>query len=400
MKAAIRTSLISVTALLAPCWAFGGSVIPGFELVYTLPVETTLGQPDLRQAADVWREMVAGAKKRVDFCQFYITPKDGEPLDPVLAEMEAAAKRGVKIRFLAESKMAKASAEGFERLRKIPNLELRVVDFGAVKKDGIIHAKYFVVDGREAYLGSQNFDWRSLKHIHELGLRISKARIVRDMAAVFEADWAGAARAAAGKAAKPLRKVRPAADFKKRAYLVASPWAFNPLGVGDSESELVRLIDSAKKELLIQVLDYAPLTRTKRFYPPLDNALRSAAARGVQVRLLVSNWNAEHPEVDHLKSLSLVPGVEVRMATLPQAAEGHIPFSRVIHSKYMVLDGELLWLGTSNWSGGYLDNSRNLEVVIKDESLAGKAAAVHRQLWESAYAEKLDPVKEYPKPRR
>ncbi|MBI5623444.1 MAG: phospholipase [Elusimicrobia bacterium] len=370
----------------------------GFELVYTLPVETTLEQPDLRQAKDVWKEMIAGAKKRVDLCEFYITP--GETLDPVLAELEAAAKRGVKIRFLAEKIFAKNSAEGFEKLKAIPNLELRVIDFNAVKKDGIVHAKYFIVDDREAYVGSQNFDWRSLKHIHEMGLRISKGRIIRDMAATFETDWANQARVAAGKKPKVSRTVRPSAQHTKRAYLVASPWAYNPPGVGDSEAELVRLIDSAQKEVLVQVLDYAPLTRAKRFYPPVDNALRSAAARGVTVRLMVSNWNAEHPAIDHLKSLSLVPGVEIKMVTLPLAAEGYIPFARVIHSKYMVLDNGALWLGTSNWTGGYLDNSRNLEVVVKDEALAGKAAAIHRQLWDSAYAEKLDVAKEYPKPKK
>ncbi|MBI5209591.1 MAG: phospholipase [Elusimicrobia bacterium] len=391
--------LALAVAVAAPrAWAAFG--VPGFELAVTVPVETTLEAPDVRPAAEVWPEMFASAKKSIDVCEFYVTPKAGEPLEPALAELEKAGKRGVKIRFLAENKMAKASAEGFERLKAIPSLELRVIDFGAVKKDGIVHAKYFVVDGKEAYLGSQNFDWRSLKHIHELGVRVSEARIVKQMAAVFETDWLNQAKASSGKAVTPLNKARPAAQAGEKAYLVASPWAFNPAGVGDSESELVRLIDAAQKDVAIQLLDYAPLTRDKRFYPPIDNALRAAAARGVSVKLMVSHWNTDHPAVDHLKSLSLIPGVELRVVTIPVAKEGPIPFSRVIHSKYMVVDGKLLWLGTSNWSGGYLDNSRNLELVLKDEAMAAKAASIHRQLWESAYAEKLDVGKEYPKPQK
>jgi hypothetical protein len=65
--------------------AWAAFTIPGFELVCTLPVDTTLEPKDLRQAQEVWPEMFAGAKKSIDIEQFYITPKDGEPLDPALA---------------------------------------------------------------------------------------------------------------------------------------------------------------------------------------------------------------------------------------------------------------------------------------------------------------------------
>jgi phosphatidylserine/phosphatidylglycerophosphate/cardiolipin synthase-like enzyme len=344
--------------------------------------------------------MFASAKKRIDICEFYVVTKAGEPLELPMAELLKAGERGVKIRFLADKKMSKNSLEGFERLRAIQGLELRVLDYATVKKNGIIHAKYFVVDGQSAYVGSQNFDWRSLKHIHELGLKVSDADIVKQMGAIFEQDWRAYERSAEGKPVPPLNKSRPSAQKDKRAYLVASPWAFDPPGVGDSESELVRLIGSAEREVAVQLLDYAPLPYGKSFYPPIDNALRDAAVRGVQVKLLVSNWSTEEPLIAHLKSLSLIPGVEIRIATLPEAKEGFIPFARVVHSKYMVLDGKTLWLGTSNWRGGYLDNSRNLEVVVKDEALAGKVLGLHKQLWDSPYSEKIDVMKAYPKPRK
>jgi len=396
-----RPSAVAATLLgLLAAAASAAFVIPGFELVYTAPAETALLQPDLRPPAEVWAEMFASARESIDIAEFYVTNKPGEALEPVLAELKKAGERGVRIRFLAEKKMAKNSAEGFELLQKIKNLELRVLAFSDVKPDGIIHAKYFVVDRKAAYVGSQNFDWRSLKHIHELGLRITQADIVKNVEAVFEADWRAYERIAAGRPAAALNKSRPVADQSPKAYLVASPWAFNPPGVGDSEGELVRLIDGAREEVAVQLLDYAPLTRRHRFYPPIDNALRDAAARGVRVRLLVSHWNTEHPAIEHLKSLSLLPGVEIRIATIPEAKEGPIAFARVNHSKYMVVDRKILWLGTSNWSGGYLDNSRNLELVIRDEALAGKALALHAQLWDSAYAEKIDVAKDYPKPRR
>lgn len=373
--------------------------VPGFELVYSYPVETSLAEPDLRLAQDVWPEMFDAAVKTIDIEQFYVTPSPGEPLERSLEALERAAARGVKIRVILEKKFEKNSLDGIARLKAIPGLELRILDWSKVNGDGIIHAKFFVVDSTQAFVGSQNFDWRALKHIHELGLRIGDAPIVRDVQRVFDHDWA----LTEDPGNINLDEQRtPGGDRSGRAYLVASPWRRNPNGVGDSESELATLIEEAKTELHIQLLDYNPTTyaRPKRFYFVIDNALRDAAVRGVKIKLLVSHWNTDEHSVAHLKSLALLPGVEVKVLTVPAAKQGYIPFARVIHSKYMVADGKTAWLGTSNWAGGYLDTSRNLELVIKDEALAFRAAKIHARLWGSAYAKPLDILKSYPKPKK
>lgn len=392
MVAAVLVALLAVSAA-----AFE---VPGFELVTTTPVETTLEQKDLREAAAVWPESIDNASKTLDISQFYIAVQPGEPLDATLNALGRAGARGVRIRFIAERKMAKASEEGFAVLKAIPNLELRVIDFSKIG-GGITHAKYFVVDSTAAYLGSQNFDWRSLKHIHELGLRTSDAGIVRGLQAIFEHDWEAQAKVERGESVMPLQSVRPTASIESRAYLVASPWRWLPEGVGDSETELARLLGTAKEDARVQLLDYSPLTFGKhRFYAPIDNAVRLAATRGVRVRLLVSHWNTDQPQLQHLRSLALVPNVEIRVATLPPSKDGYIPYSRVIHSKYLVVDGKTLWLGTSNWAGGYLDDSRNVEAIVKDEDLAKRVLDVHAQLWSSSYAEPLHLTKDYPKPKR
>lgn len=399
MKRSFWLSLAFASLLPAPKAADALSV-EGFEAAQSIPAGTSLAAGDLVEASALWPEMFAAAKKSIDIEQFYITPKEGEPLGPVLEALRAAGERGVKIRFLAEKIFEKQSKAGFEILKTIPNLELRILRFSEIKADGIIHAKFFVVDDKSAYLGSQNFDWRSLKHIHELGLRITDPHVVKGMAAVFKHDWKAQKKLASGGKVRVLNKKRPQADIGRRAYLVASPFAFNPKGVGDSETELVRLIGTAEKELAIELLDYAPLSRDGSFYPPIDNALRAAAARGVAIRLLVSHWNTGKPNIDHLKSLSLIPNVAIRIVTIPQSREGYIPYARVIHAKYMVLDLKTLWLGTSNWSGGYLDNSRNLEVVVVDRDLAAGFAAIHAKLWISPYISPIDVNKDYPKPKK
>src|SRR5690349_15678181 len=68
---------------------------PAVELVETRPVESTLGNPDLRQAHDVWLEMIRRAKKSLDFEEFYCSTWPNEPLEDILAAIGDAAKRGV-----------------------------------------------------------------------------------------------------------------------------------------------------------------------------------------------------------------------------------------------------------------------------------------------------------------
>jgi len=400
MSASLKMRIAGLAGLLLSPLAQADFSIPGFELVHTVPVDTALGTADLRQPGPVWIELFDGAKNTIDIGQFYAADHPGSVMDKVIDHLEAAGKRGVKIRFLMEEKGIKLS-EGstLERLRAIPNLTFRVLPYGQVS-GGIIHAKYMIVDARQAFVGSQNFDWRSLEHIHETGLRISDAKVVGQVQAIFDQDW---------QAQQALAEHRPVplpatgqAPARSGNYLVASPQRYNPPGVGDSQLELPRLLAEAKKEVRVQLLDYAPLSygpdNTRPYYAVIDNAVRAAAARGVSIKLMVSNWNTDKLELPYLKSLAVLPNVQIKIVTLPEAKQGFIPYARVIHSKTMEIDGQLAWVGTSNWLGGYLDNSRNLEVVMRSETMAKRIGDLHRQLWDGPYARALNVTDEYPAP--
>ena len=379
--------------------------IPGFELVHTSPVETTLANPDLREPGAVWSELFDAAKSEIVIAQFYAVSKPGTAFDKVLASLTAAGQRGVKIRFLLDLKGVGLSEPAtIEQLKAIPNLDLRIIDFNKITGNGIVHAKYLAVDGKVAYIGSQNFDWRSFEHIHETGLKITEPAIVAQVQAIFEQDWQAQALTAKGSRATVLNSKTVPANYAQNAFLLASPNAYNPAGVGDSESGLPALLADAKSEVRIQLLDYAPLSygpnRTRPYYAVIDNAVRAAAQRGVKIKLMVSAWNTEAPAIAYLKSLALVPNVEIRIVTIPTASTGFIPFARVIHSKTMTVDGKLAWVGTSNWAGGYFDLSRNLEVVLRNDAMAQRLVALHEQTWSSGYAQPIDINKQYPKPAK
>ncbi len=379
--------------------------IPGFELVQTAPVETTLVNRDLRDAATVWSELFDNARQEILIGQFYAVNQPGSVFSKVVERLAAAGQRGVKIRFLLDQKGVGLSEPAtLAQLKAIPNLELRIIDFNKLTGNGIIHAKYLVVDGAVAYVGSQNFDWRSFEHIHETGLRISEAKLVAQVQAVFNQDWRAQALTAQGLAVPALNAQRQPLALQGDAVLLASPQAYNPPGVQDSEAALPALLAQAQREVRVQLLDYAPLSYgpkgTRPYYAVIDNALRAAANRGVKIKLLVSNWNLEALPQVYLKSLAILPNVEIRVATLPVASSGFIPFARVIHSKTMVIDNQLAWVGTSNWSGGYFDLSRNLEVVLRNEKMAQRLAALQEQVWSSSYARPLDINQQYPKPAK
>ncbi|HJV49740.1 MAG TPA: phospholipase D-like domain-containing protein [Geothrix sp.] len=393
-----RTTLLMLLAGLMlgaprPAQAQAGTLeqAPRTRLVQSIPAETDLADPALAFAKDAWVDMIRSAKASVDAAEFYVTNRPGSALEPVLVELEKAGARGVKIRFLLSSKMLDQDPASVARLRKIPGAEVRSFDLTGVSK-GILHAKYFVVDGKEAYVGSQNFDWRALEHIHELGVRTTEPVIASRLERLFAIDWAFAE----GRKLPDLPPVPPM-SARSPVELVASPPFLTPKDIRPAIEGLVDLLDQARQSVRVQLLTYSPVAGQDRFWPRLDNALRAAAVRGVKVRLMVSDWTLGSRSLPHLKSLTLLPNLEVKVVSIPEAKEGHIPFSRTVHSKYLVVDDTHLSVGTSNWEESYFDDSRNVELLFRDSPLAKQAAGIFDRLWSSRYAFPLDPAKAYEK---
>jgi phosphatidylserine/phosphatidylglycerophosphate/cardiolipin synthase-like enzyme len=89
----------------------------------------------------------------------------------------------------------------------------------------------------------------------------------------------------------------------------------------------------------------------------------------------------------------------VRFVTIPAHSSGHIPFGRVLHAKTLTIDGERLWLGTSNWERDYFHQSRNASVFVDGGSIPARVDALHDELWTSSYATAVDPSAKYVAPK-
>jgi phosphatidylserine/phosphatidylglycerophosphate/cardiolipin synthase-like enzyme len=399
---ALLLSLVLSLACAAPgsgVRAAAGSGLPGLELVESSPVETTLDHADIPDAWQVWPEMVNGATRTLDVAQFYVSNAPGSRLEPVIQAIEAAADRGVKVRVLAEEKFYKQYPETLERLAKRPGVEVRRLDTAKIVGGGVLHAKYFVVDGREAYLGSQNFDWRALEHIQELGLRLRVPEVVRSLSDIFEWDWAMAVGARVP-ATPAVGGPFPAsyAGSTVRVTPAHSPEGYLPDPATWDLPKLVKLIDGAKRSVRVQLLTYRARSRDGGAFPELEDALKRAAARGVEVSLLVADWSKRKGTIEGLQALRQVPGLTVKLVTIPRWSGGFIPFARVVHAKYMVVDGERAWVGTSNWERDYFTQSRNVGVIVEGEAFAKRLERFFGDTWASPYAAEVDPKAAYTAP--
>lgn len=389
------TPLLLLAPLLAP-------QADSLRLVESFPVETTLDHPDLPQTADVWVEMIQGAEEDLAFSHFYASTEEGSELERVLEAIAAAGKRGVRVRFLVADTFRDTYPDVPARLAAMEGVEMRWLDFG----QGVMHAKYMVADRDEAFLGSPNFDFRALTHIQELGVHVRSAKVARATLDVFERDWctAGGEPEPWPRAARGMFPVTLALDEAQGGGTARVTPLFSPHGrLPDAGlwdlPRLVAAIDGAERTVRAQVLTYDTIGYDRSYFPDLETALRSAAARGVRVQLLVADWGKRRGVVEDLQSLACVPNVEVRFAVIPEASRGYIPFARVVHPKLLVVDEGLAWVGSSNWERTYFTTSRNAGLLLEGATVGARLAAWFDRTWGSDYAEVVVPGKVY-EPRR
>lgn len=382
-------------SLLIWCIAFNALASTPVEIVQSVPSGTMLQVPGLRLAKDVWPLMIDSARRSIDIAQMYISSEPTHAMEPVIQALEAAGNRGVKIRFLLWAGMKGNDPTTLERLKAIPNLTLALYDIKPMT-GGILHAKYWIIDSREIFMGSQNFDWRALEEIHETGVLVKSRPLAKDLGVIFNHDWKFAQTGVFGESTLSTSARRP-----RDAELVSSPELLNPKGTTVALLRLKQLLASAKSSIQISLLDYSTTAYSgKKPWTEIDDALRAAATRGVKIQLLVSHWNTAKSEIKSIQSLAKVPGIEVRVSFIPALPTGHLPYARVFHSKTMIIDGSTYWVGTSNWSRGYFYGTRGIEMIFHRKDLAELGGKVYSAAWDAPYTERLDPTRKYPEPKK
>ncbi len=327
-----RTSLVLAACALAAAALVARGLLslvlapaaPPAEAFEAVSVARLWVEPDDGRAP-VRRE-IASARHTLDVAMYLFTD------EPLIEEVERASRRGVRVRVLLEQ----APLGAFDGNRRI---EERLDELGIAWRYGhpayrYTHEKVIVVDGERALVMTSNLTRSAFTSNREYIALVSSPREVRDLAALFEADWL------------------------RTSYVPRSPGLV--VSGDNSRGRLLALIGSAHREIELEaeVLEDARIER----------ALVHASRRGVRVRVIAPMEEDLAPEVRDLSR----SGVRVRLVASPYA-----------HAKAILVDGERAYLGSVNFSAISLDQNREVGLITDTPSALRRLDAAFEEDWRS-----------------
>eukprot|EP01130_Rhizamoeba_saxonica_P005026 TRINITY_DN2026_c0_g1_i1.p2 TRINITY_DN2026_c0_g1~~TRINITY_DN2026_c0_g1_i1.p2 ORF type:complete len:211 (+),score=43.57 TRINITY_DN2026_c0_g1_i1:649-1281(+) len=177
-------------------------------------------------------------------------------------------------------------------------------------------------------------------------------------------------------------------------FIASSPKEFCTNGREEDLDALVNVMNEAEKTISVSVMDYSPTSfysHPNYYFPYIDDAIRDAAFRKVHVKLMFSYWpHTKNSTFQYLESLNILKNVEVKLYVVPENSEP-IPFTRVNHSKYMVNE-KTAYIGTSNWSGDYFDNTGGVSVLLTNSKVVKNLQEIFDTDWNSKYCHPLKEI--------
>lgn len=196
------------------------------------------------------------------------------------------------------------------------------------------HAKFIVVDDTVAVISTGNFSKQySIMLERNFVVTDRDPADLADLLALFDADWQG---------------VAPAMSCTR---LVISPINARP--------RILDVIDGAKTTLTVESMQFA------------DAAVRSAVAAriaaGVQVRVMIADagWVTENAA-----AATYLEGLGVAPRSIPH-----------LHTKVVVADGAIAYVGSENLSMTSLDHNREVGVIVTDPSSIAPLTSTFETDW-------------------
>ncbi|NXD88841.1 PLD3 Phospholipase, partial [Halcyon senegalensis] len=119
-----------------------------------------------------WKKLLGTVTRSLDIASFYwtMTNEDTKTREPsaaqgeqILAELLQLPQRGITVRVAVSRPSAKSPLNDLQALER-SGAEVRAVDLLRLTR-GVLHTKFWLVDGTHLYVGSANMDWRSLTQV-------------------------------------------------------------------------------------------------------------------------------------------------------------------------------------------------------------------------------------------
>ena len=320
----------------------------------------------LQDGDDAYPQMIAAinSAKTTIMLASYIFRSDRIGLDFIHA-LEAAARRGVKVRVLLDgfgSGIFLASTYRAFRKHNIP----AALFMGSIAPWRVqylnlrLHKKILVIDGALAFIGGLNIADENTRGrrrkimVRDTHFKIEGA-VIKQITMDFIGDWLFAASEELEESV--WSPALPETGAVEARVIVSGP---------DQETErlplvLLAAITSAQKSIRIATPYFLPDDR-------LMTALQLAAIRGVEVRIVIPMFN-NHPPI----GWAMQSHVEPLLSAGCRIWRAPLPFN---HSKLMVVDGTWCLFGSPNWDNRSMRLNFELAVETYDEKLANQLSQI------------------------
>lgn len=269
----------------------------------------------------------------------------------VITALKNAVLRGVAVRVLIEQNPCCANNNTMQRAVFSDLQEGGVQVQWTNPAFRLTHAKMAVIDGTTALIMSQNLTRTSFTFNREADIVDRDPADVESLGALFEADWA------------------------RTPYAPTNPNLV--IANADARRKLLAMINGATKSLAIESEEMQD--------PAIIDALIAAQKRGVAVRYIgsIAPVNGNNPQRDDnaagRKRLAAA-GVGVRLLATPY-----------VHTKTMVADGTVAFVGSENFSAASLDTNREIGILTTDATTITRLTTVYTKDWTAGKPEPSSP---------
>ncbi|KAF0125230.1 MAG: phospholipase D/transphosphatidylase [Elusimicrobia bacterium] len=316
---------------------------------------------------DLVVKSVDASARSVEIAIFSVTMKD---IPDALMKAKA---RGAAVRIIIDE--AHVYPRMDTQIKRMIQDGLDVRTLRGTRAYGVMHNKITIHDGEMVSVGSYNWTFGATFSSHE-NMTVARHPVYVDgYKRYFEWMWSHARPIAAGPSAEVPQGAygAPPRDPSPVMSLNGQPvpaYIFSP--GGGAQEELARLIDACRKS--VDTVTYTFSSKT------LADAVIRAKNRGVRVRFMIDEKRGAEAG---LAKYLLDNGVNIKF-------RGGRNEKGAMHSKYVILDGQLLQTGSFNWTVNASVNSFENMMFVSDPGAVSAYQQNFDWLFSGAYTPSQD----------
>jgi cardiolipin synthase len=276
-------------------------------------------------------QFIDSAQQSLDVAMYLLSDRD------ILAALERGHQRGVRIRVMLEEHPYGTGPGNHDAVRRLS--AAGIATRWSPPAIRLSHDKYAIADRRRALVGTANWTHSAFTRNREYLLLLTDPAEVAALAALFDADW------------------------ERRPAQVADPnLVVSPL---NSRLVFLGLVASARQSLELEMEEMED--------PQIEQALISAAQRGVRVRVILpAAAGGEDPNRPGEEVLG-AGGIEVRRLG-----------ATYVHAKDIVVDDRVAFVGSENISSPSLDTNREVGIIVADPAVVQRLEDTFTRDWQAS----------------